>query len=213
MPACGDITLLTLHQQCTFAPSGTPAYGQLVTRVDGGWIYQRLVNVPDGQRQARGGVFIPEDDPPNLYVVANVFDMALDAELELGLTEIPAYDFLVRAVPDGWDYYPLITVSGGQKQARDPIFVPRAKAWIEQEYTADGTTSLTLTGGQAAPTDDIANQCEVWVGNGARRNYNASPADTEHFGTSGTTTITWPTNWFPVNGEKVTVRTLQNVSV
>lgn len=209
LSACTDITTLTLHQQCERAFTTGPldtTYGTVITRVDGGWIHQRYVIVRGGIKQLREGEFVPQEDPPDLYVVSNVFDLAEGGELTLGLTDTPGYDFHVKAVKDGWDYYTLVDMRNGPN-LRGPIFVPRAKRWDTTTLVADGTASLAA--GFTLPTNPEL--VRVWVGNGAYRTYSASPTRSEEYGISGSNLV-WPSAWAPMSGEFVTLQVLKTVS-
>ena len=186
-----------------------PAYGTLVTRVDGGWLFHKYIIAPGQVKQIRKGVFVREEDAVNLYVAADVFDMSLYDEAQFA-TIFPAYDFHVKAVQDGWEYSTIVKVPGRENK-RDSIFVPRARRWNVQEYTADGSGSLTLSS-QVLPTSNYDTRVRVYVGNGSHRHYSASPTKQEHYGVTGTTQIDWPPI-APSNGETILVETLEDISV
>lgn len=208
MAACSDITTLLLHDQCELS-SNVLGYGTLVTRVDGGWLNHRYFIATHGIKNIREGVFIRQEDAPNLYVAADVFDLALNAEAVF-TTIFPGYEMHIKAVTDGWEYSIIVKTASGRDNKRDSIFVPRALRWVEKEYTADGSSSLTLVD-QTLPTSNFDTRVQVYVGNGAHRFYASGATKQEQFDVTGTTQIDW-VSIAPRNGETVLVRTLEEVS-
>lgn len=199
-----------LHDQCQriHASIGLSAYaGHIVTRVDGGWLMTRYFQAKNGIN-LRETAFVAELEAPNQYAPASIFDMSLNDEITLGLTNVPEYDLLVKAVPGGWNYYHLVSMKNGVN-TRLASFVPRAKRWNTTTFVADGTDSLDT--GIAELADAAESEVEVYVGNGARRFLSASSGRQDDFTVSGSV-INWEPGRGPYNGEDVTLRLYEILS-